>query len=589
LKLLQTEVGQFTVAAAATDDAVAWILLVIAVSLINNPSKAINALYVFLIVIGFALFLWFIVRRLFLYLVQKSSFENGASQGNVFVVFLFVVMASWFTHAIGVHSIFGAFMVGLVVPHERGFAVALTEKLEDLVAVFFLPLYFASSGLKTQLGELRDGTTWLFALLVFSVACGGKIIGCTVASKYSKLSWRQSATIGVLMNTRGLMEIIVLNLGLNSGVITPKVFAIFLLMALVTTFMTVPVVSFIYPPSQRKVGPAKPIMDCGPESEHKESQLSIVPGGSGLSILICIPNTACLGSLMKLSQILFKTNFTNMQIWGIRLVDIDEGISKVMMVNESIQAIKSDPALNMYKAFGELNNVQIQTTFSVGTLKSFALDIKDACTTVPFEFCIVPIVLAGSNYPHGWALDFFNSLVQHCASPLAILLDRGYGDVTQNAMKDISSFRRSSILAFYDQSSDGLQVLALLNILASQDVASIVVVCVKPTSDGSSDTYEELDKLSQHQSITIEKDLDASALIERAKSTQSGDLIVVSYRLYKVNDPSDGSFKRWLDYTSEASVMVVKDQNSVADIGMARQPSARSFSSRTIAFLGSST
>lgn len=117
---------------------------------------------------------------------------------------------SHLTGIIGVHPIFGAFLAGLICPHEGGFAIKLTEKIEDLITVVFLPLYFALSGLSTNLGLLNDGTTWGYTIGVIAVAFAGKIIGGTIAAKLNKLEWRESFTIGCLMSCKGLVELIVL-------------------------------------------------------------------------------------------------------------------------------------------------------------------------------------------------------------------------------------------------------------------------------------------------------------------------------------------------------------------------------------------
>ncbi|KAI8901773.1 Cation/H+ exchanger [Globomyces pollinis-pini] len=202
-KLLGTSVGQASLAASATDDALAWSMLVLVIALINNPNKAINALWVFLIIVGLTVFLVIVIRPIFVYLVNNSRADHGASQSNVFIVFGFMLLAALFTGAAGVHTIFGAFLTGMIVPHERGFAIAITEKLEDMVSILFLPLYFAYSGLNTQLGELNDWKAWEYVLLVFLTACFGKIIGCLAAARINGNTWRESITIGVLMNTKG--------------------------------------------------------------------------------------------------------------------------------------------------------------------------------------------------------------------------------------------------------------------------------------------------------------------------------------------------------------------------------------------------
>jgi len=152
-----------------------------------------------------------------------------------------------FTDIIGVHAVFGAFLAGIVVPRDGGLAVALNEKLEDMVLVIFLPLYFTLSGLSTDLGLLNTGTIWAFTVVICVLAFTGKLGGCTLAARSAGFSWREAGTIGSLMSCKGLIELIVLNVGLSAGILTRLVFSMFVLEALVLTFATTPTVTYLYP------------------------------------------------------------------------------------------------------------------------------------------------------------------------------------------------------------------------------------------------------------------------------------------------------------------------------------------------------
>jgi Kef-type K+ transport system membrane component KefB len=210
LKLLQTPVGVIVLSAGVGNDVVGWILLALCVALVNAGS-GITALWVLLTVLGYALFLAFLVRPGFLWLLDKTgSLQNGPTQSIIALTLLMALTSAFFTGIIGVHPIFGAFMVGLICPHEGGFAIKVTEKVEDLVTVLFLPLYFALSGLSTNLGLLNSGITWGYVFGVIAVAFTGKVAGGTLASRLTGLVWRESFTIGVLMSCKGLVELIVL-------------------------------------------------------------------------------------------------------------------------------------------------------------------------------------------------------------------------------------------------------------------------------------------------------------------------------------------------------------------------------------------
>ena len=197
--LLHTEVGQIALASGMVEDGIAWCLL----TLVNNPANAINALYAFIIIAAFAVFLWLVVRPVLIYLIEREESGNGASQTNVFIVFMVMIVSAFFTQAVGADVIFGAFLVGLIVPHSNGFAIAMTEKIEDLVTMLFLPLYFAYAGLGVNLTSLDNAEIWGFVALVLLCACSGKIIGCSVAARIAGTPQRESLTIGLLMNTKG--------------------------------------------------------------------------------------------------------------------------------------------------------------------------------------------------------------------------------------------------------------------------------------------------------------------------------------------------------------------------------------------------
>jgi Kef-type K+ transport system membrane component KefB len=248
LKLLQTDVGTIVLSAGVANDVVGWILLALTVALVN-AGTGLSALYVLLICVGYVLFLIYLVRPAFLWILRRDgSLENGPSQSMVGLTLLMVLASAFFTNIIGVHAIFGGFLIGLICPHEGGFAVKLTEKIEDLVTVLFLPLYFALSGLKTNIGLLDSGLVWGYVFGVLAVAFFGKIAGGTLAARWCGLVWRESFTIGVLMSCKGLVELIVLvrhspdpsdgsavanncqNIGLSAGILSQRVFTIFVVM-----------------------------------------------------------------------------------------------------------------------------------------------------------------------------------------------------------------------------------------------------------------------------------------------------------------------------------------------------------------------
>jgi len=253
LKLLTTDVGQMAMSAAAVNDVVAWILLALAIALSNSGKSPVIAVYVLLCGIAFVVFMMVIVKRAMTWIGHRSPDNEPVSETYVCLTLVGVLAAGFVTDAIGIHAIFGAFVFGLTIPKDGPFARMLTEKIEDFVSSLLLPVYFASSGLKTNVATIHGSTSWGLLVLVITTACAGKILGTFLVAIAHKVQLRESLTLGFLMNTKGLVELIVLNIGKDRKVLNDETFAILVLMALFTTFITTPVVMAIYKPARKQV------------------------------------------------------------------------------------------------------------------------------------------------------------------------------------------------------------------------------------------------------------------------------------------------------------------------------------------------
>ena len=275
-KLLRTKIGAVTIACAAVDDVTAWCLLAFVVAAARASGIQGAVITSLLALLYIAVMIW-IVRPALGRVALRFANKEGLSQNVVAVTILLLLASSWATELIGIHALFGAFVFGAILPKDGGFARALAEKLEDLVVVLLLPLFFAFSGVRTQIGLLDTAAAWWTCGLIILVACLGKFGGSFAAAKLTGLSWRESGAIGILMNTRGLMELIVLNIGLDLGVISPTLFTMMVLMALVTTFMTTPLLHLIYPPERL----------TSELLERAEPATTLAPA-PGFTVLVCV-------------------------------------------------------------------------------------------------------------------------------------------------------------------------------------------------------------------------------------------------------------------------------------------------------------
>jgi K+:H+ antiporter len=234
--LARTPLGTIALTCAAFEDIAAWCLLAFVVGFVNAAAG--SALFVAALTVGFASLMLVVVRPIIARLVAGLE-ERSPTQGNVAVVLVGLLMSAWATEVIGIHAVFGAFIFGVIIPHQSSLARTLHQNLESLT-ILLLPAFFAFTGMRTEIGLLSGRYEWVVCAIIIAVATTGKWGGALVGARLTALSWRESSALGVLVNTRGLMELIVLNVGLELGVISQTLFTMMFLMALITTIATTP-------------------------------------------------------------------------------------------------------------------------------------------------------------------------------------------------------------------------------------------------------------------------------------------------------------------------------------------------------------
>ncbi len=242
----KTELGVTALTCAAVDDVTAWCLLALVVGVAQ--AKIQSALAVAMLTVGFIGFMFLVVRPVVVRLVSRSG-DRPPTREAIALALVCLLLSALTTERIGVHAIFGAFLFGTIIPHDSGLARALISRLEDLVTTLLLPAFFAFTGMRTQIGLVSGASEWLICGLIPLVATAGKFGGTLVAARVTGMDWRGATSLGILMNTRGLMELIVLNIGLDLEVISPTLFTMMVLMALVTTIATTPALQLLGPGS----------------------------------------------------------------------------------------------------------------------------------------------------------------------------------------------------------------------------------------------------------------------------------------------------------------------------------------------------
>lgn len=242
--LMGSSLGTMAIACAAIDDVSAWLLLAVLTATVRSSSSWQHFVGTILLLVGFISFMLIAVRR-FGSLLEYWYEKRGAGVDFVSVLVLLVFASSWTTDKIGVHALFGAFMAGLVMPKNERLLTDVVERIESLSLALLLPLFFALTGLRTHIDLLSGKSALGYGLAILAIAVTGKLAGAAFAARVVGLQWRDSIGLGILMNTRGLVELVILNAALDLGLSSPKLFTMMVLMAVVTTFMTTPMLSAI--------------------------------------------------------------------------------------------------------------------------------------------------------------------------------------------------------------------------------------------------------------------------------------------------------------------------------------------------------
>ena len=242
-KLSQTTLGSIAITCAAVDDVTAWCILALVIAIVKSTGLESAAITIGLTLV-FAVAMIFLVRPQLARLIKEPDSQQHQRR-LIPIILAFVFACALITETIGIHALFGAFVAGVIMPPSTEFRIFLKDKLEAFGSNALLPLFFAFTGLRTQVGLLNDWQGWALCGVIILVAIAGKLGGSMLMSRWTGMSWSQSFSIGVLMNTRGLVELVVLNIGYDLGILSGRIFAMMVLMALVTTFMTGPLLSLV--------------------------------------------------------------------------------------------------------------------------------------------------------------------------------------------------------------------------------------------------------------------------------------------------------------------------------------------------------
>ncbi|XP_057972760.1 cation/H(+) antiporter 20-like [Malania oleifera] len=422
LKLLTTQVGETAMAAAAFNDFAAWILLALAVALAGNGESPLTSIWVLISGVAFVAFMLVLIRPAMNWVSRQCPPDQDfVDEAYIFLTLAGVMLSGFTTDLIGIHAIFGAFVFGLTIPKGGEFAGRVIRRIEDFVSGLLLPLYFAASGLKTDLWKISGVEAWGLLALVITTACAGKIFGTFVAAALCMVPARESLALGVLMNTKGLVELIVLNIGKEKKVLNDEMYAILVLMALFTTFITTPTVMAIYKPSGSRTSHHRP--------HHKLRVLACVHGPGNFSSLI---------NLLELTK-----HRSPLRLYLMHLVELTARPSSISMAQRSRKNgfpftgcfRRGEPLDHVAAAYGKHSRVTVKPTTAVSVLSRMHEDICHVAEEKGAAMIVLPFHkqwrwgeegLVETSVGHGWK-GVNERVLEITPCTVVVLVDRGFG------------------------------------------------------------------------------------------------------------------------------------------------------------------
>ncbi|XP_041005561.1 cation/H(+) antiporter 15-like [Juglans microcarpa x Juglans regia] len=439
LKLINTELGRIALSSALINDMCAWVLLALAIALSENQSTSLASLWVILSSVAFVAFCIFVVRPAIEWIIRRTPEGENFSDFYICLILTGVMISGFITDAIGTHSVFGAFVFGLVIPNGP-LGITLIEKLEDFVSGLLLPLFFAISGLKTNISAIKEASTWGILMLVIALACVGKIAGTVLVSMFYQMPIREGITLGLLMNAKGLVEMIVLNVGKDQEVLDDESFAIMVTVAVVMTAVITPIVTTIYRPA-RKLLPYK-----------RRTIQSSKPDGE-LRVLVCIHTPRNVPTIINLLEASYPSKKSPICVYVVHLVELTGRASAMLIVHNTRKFGR--PALNRTQAQSEhiinafenyeqhAGCVSVQPLTAISPYSTMHEDICNLAEDKRVAFIIIPFhkqqtVDGGMEATNPAFRTVNQNVLANAPCSVGVLVDRGLNGSTRLTANQVS-------------------------------------------------------------------------------------------------------------------------------------------------------
>ncbi|CAJ1937801.1 unnamed protein product [Sphenostylis stenocarpa] len=428
LKFINTELGRIALSSALVNDLISWILLALSISLVENNKPSLSLVLIFLAAVLFVAFNIFVVRPGIMWMIRRTPEGEAFSDLHMCIILSGVMLSGLITDAIGTHSVFGAFVFGLTIPNGP-LGLSLVERVEDFMTLLLLPLFFASSGLKTDLGLLKGFYTWAMLIILVILACIGKVIGTMAAAIYYQMPVREAAVLGLLMNTKGVIEVIVLNIGKDQKVLTEESFATMVIITVLMTAVIVPGMSLIHKPTRAVI----PYKRRTIQMSHRDSEFRV---------LVCIHAPRNVPTMINLLDASNPTKNSPICIYALHLTELTGHPSGLLVVHSHTSKQPDTPAfyrtqtqsehiINAFKNYEQVaSHVTVQPLTAISPYSTMHEDVCNLAQDKRVAFIIVPFhkhqAIDGEMESTNMSFRTVNlNVLSKAPCSVGILVDRG--------------------------------------------------------------------------------------------------------------------------------------------------------------------
>lgn len=554
LKLINTEIGRIALSSALVNDMSAWILLALAIALAENHTTSLASLWVILSSAAFVAFCVLIVRPAVSWMVRRTPEGESFSEFHICIILTGVMLSGFITDAIGTHSVFGAFVFGLVIPNGP-IGVTLIDKLEDFVSGLLLPLFFVISGLKTDVSSITSIGTWGFLMLIVLLACAGKVAGTLLVCIYYQMPVHEGITLGLLMNTKGLIEMIVLNVGRDQKVLDDESFAIMVIVAVVMTGIITPVVTTIYKPARKFI-------------PYKRRTIERSKPDAELRVLVCIHTPRNVPTIINLLEASNPTKRSPICVYILHLVELTGRASAMLIVHNTRKS--GHPALNRTQAQSDhiisafenyeqhAGNVTVQPLTAISPYSTMHEDICNLAEDKRVAFIIIPFhkqqTVDGGMEATNPAFRMVNqNVLSNAPCSVGILVDRGLNGSTRLAANQVTHH----IAVIFFGGPDDREALSYAWRMSDHPGTSLTVLRFISGDDATDPAEQSRGNPNDPRMLTVETD----DTMER----QLDDELVNDFRMRTINDETIVYTEKVVN-NGEETVAAIRSMDNVHDL-----------------------